>query len=605
VKSKTKHRNLIIIPVLTVISILLVSWIRIQHPPKSSCDQKILADNSANDQAAAFTPVAYIIQLSDDNASLAADYDDIKRKNIFGIAWRGDAADNLKFAKHMGYHIVTYRPGMQNLANASNIHFMIEKPENLMYSHLGVPYAIQYAKTYTSQQISQCHEYLALKNSTHTFPHNLANGWFNFNSSGKPTQFETVFDWQQKRVLDIAFDLSVAKVKEYERPEKGFLFGGLSWDVPDLTGTFQSDSVAFKSGKNNKVSLAVWTGGDYSVLHPGTSHEYSKHSDGKVAFFTGIKARFKEEYPNRKLIYLWEPYTLDNVLEEVLARPEKDELLEDVLWMTEGDNPYSLTRFADYAACFAPGKLTRDWVGSTQPNEHRFDKIKEIVGKAGIHGSWFGWFGRFNHEAAEGRIDHIYQVPNWHQLARCIPSWDNLCGVPLNERSWIGSEYKSSNSGMNSKVLYSRQHNTNKLFVVFMDPTGSVPLNPGDQVLSVKRVDNFFMETSDAGSELTISDDKITLAAVSARSSQMSSPFFSINPNPAQDHIRLTLEATGRQSALQILDVQGRLMQSAFISDRETDISIANFKNGTYFIRLYEENQLVETLSFVKDGKRF
>jgi hypothetical protein len=600
-KSTTKFRKLLFIPVIALTSVLFVSWIRIQHIQHRLYEH---AGISESQQAESFTPVAYIIQLSDDNATLASDYDDIKRKNIFGIAWRGAAADNLKFAKHMGYNTVTLRPGMHNLTEAAGIHFMIEKPENLILSHLGVPLAIQYARTYTSEQINIFQSYYCLKNNTHPFPHNMANGWFNFNTNGAPTQFAVTLDWQQKRNLHKALDLTIAEAKKMERPEHGFLFGGLSWDEPTLSGNFSSDSAAFKTGQNKGATLATWTGGDYSVLHPGTSHEFSNHTDARVAFYTELKTRIKQEFPDRKMVYLWEPYTINDLLASVLDRPEKDELLEDVLWMTEGDNNFARTKFADDATIFQPGKLTRDWVGSTQPNEHGFDKIKEIVGKAGIHGSWFGWFGRFNHNSID-RIDHIYDVPNWHQLARCIPSWDNLCGVPLNKRSWNGSEYKSTNSGMSNKVLYSRQHNTNILFVVFMDPTATVPLIAGDKVLSVKRVDNFFMETTDATSELMISADKISLATTFARSPKLSSTIFSVNPNPAKDYVKITLEGTEKNASVQILDVRGKLLQSHSIDHRETDISIAGLINGAYLIRLFEGNQLLGTLRFIKDDKRF
>jgi hypothetical protein len=84
--------------------------------------------------------------------------------------------------------------------------------------------------------------------------------------------------------------------------------------------------------------------------------------------------------------------------------------------------------FADDASLFESGIIKRDWVGCTQPNEHRFDKIKEIVGKAGIHGSWFGWFGRFN-QPGEGRIDHIYDIP--HSPLAPAGKGDTLLGQPL------------------------------------------------------------------------------------------------------------------------------------------------------------------------------
>jgi hypothetical protein len=574
-------------------------------PKRLTTAQDINNNNNAHElsessSAEAFTPVAYIIQLSADNATLASDYDNIARKNIFGIAWRGDAADNLKYAKHMGYHTVTYRPGMQNLDDAAGIHFNIEKPENLMYNNLGVYLSIEYTKNYTTAQINTYQNYYCLKNTTQPFPHNIANGWFVFNTNGSPRNFATVPDWQQKRVLDLALDLTVARAKQLERPEKGFLFGGLSWDEADLVGDFQSDSAAFKNGQNIPVGLAFWTGGDSSRLQPGTTHEFSAHSDGKAAFYKELKTRFKQEFPGRQMIYLWEPYGIrvdQGLLHDVLARPDKDELLEDVLVMSEGSNAFTLTKWADDATLFTPGRLKRDWVGSTQPNEHRFEKIKEIVGKAGIHGSWFGWFGRFNGDV--DRIDHIYDVPNWHQLARCIPSWDNLCGVPLSQRSYNVTEYRSSNSCMSDKVLYSRQHKTNKLFVVFMDPTATIPLKPGDQVLSVKRVNNFFIETSDAASELNITENTISLATSSSRAAKASS--FSVVPNPAKDYLTLKLADNQKQYSYHITDINGKQVKTDVIRESETRIPIEKLTAGAYFIRLKKENKLVDSVKFIKE----
>lgn len=579
--------------------VALTSWGIYNKPHDNSLDKKVHYELSENTDAEAFTPVAYIIQLSSDNASLASDYDDIARKNIFGIAWRGDAADNLKFAKHMGYHTVTYRPGMQHLANAADIHFNIEKPENLMYSELGATLTISYSKTYTSEQINAFQSYYCLKNNTHPFPHNMANGWFSFNTSGKPTQFATIPDWQQKRMLDLALNLTVARAKELEHPERGFLFGGLSWDEPDITGNFTSDSAAFNNSSNTGVTLAFYTGGDSSRLHPGTTHEFVFHSDGKAAFYKELKSRFKQEFPGRKLVYQWEPYNINSgALNLILGRPDRDTLLEDVLWVSEGGNAFTLTKFADDASLFTPGKLTRDWVGSTQPNEHRFDRIKEIVGKAGIHGSWFGWFGRFNAQG-EGQINNIYDVPNWHQLARCIPSWDNLCGVPLSQRSFIGGVYLSSNSSMSNKVLYSRQHKTNKLFVVFMDPTATIPLKPGDQVLSVKRVDNYFIETTDAASELNITENTISLATSSSRAAKASS--FSVVPNPAKDYLTLKFSDGQKQYSYHIIDINGKQVKTDIIRESETRIPIEKLTAGAYFIRLKEENKLVDSVKFIKE----
>jgi hypothetical protein len=535
-----------------------------------------------------------VADFSNDNATLATNYNEISLRNIYAICWRGTAADNLKYSKQMGYHQIQYIDGMENLPDATGIRFMLQKPDNLLTKDLGVKQVIQYGSTYTADKINIIQSYFCIKNTTKPFPHNIANGWFTFNNSGVPTTFAVVHDWQQKRVVDRAVELTVAEAKKLERPEKGFIFGGLAWDEPDLVGDFSNDSAAFKKGTNVAVGLSFWTGSNKSIVQPGTTHEYSTHSDGKAAYYKILKSKFKVEFPGRKMIYHWEPYKLNGeLLHDVLTRTDKIELMEDVFWTSEGEGK-QITMFADDATLFEPGKLKRDWVGSTQPNEHSFDKIKEIVGKAGIHGSWFGWFGRFN---AVG-INNIYEIPNWHQLARSIPSWDNLCGVPLSQRSFVNGVYLSSNSSMSDKVLYSRQHETNKLFVVFMDPTATIPLKPGDKVLSVKRVNNFFMETTEASSQLNITNKNISLSTTSSLDIKINS--FSISPNPTKDYLLLKMDIVQKEYSYQIIDLIGRQLKTDVIKESDTYISVDNLDTGTYFIQLKNGSNLLNSMKFIK-----
>lgn len=94
--------------------------------------------------------------------------------------------------------------------------------------------------------------------------------------------------------------------------------------------------------------------------------------------------------------------------------------------------------FADDPRIFKSGLLTRDWVGIIVPDEHGFDKIRETAAKAAIHGSWFGWFGRFSHQSDPR--NNIHQIARWEQLARAFTGWENLNGVPLEKRKWDGKE---------------------------------------------------------------------------------------------------------------------------------------------------------------------
>ena len=51
-----------------------------------------------------------------------------------------------------------------------------------------------------------------------------------------------------------------------------------------------------------------------------------------------------------------------------------------------------------------------------------------------------------------------------------------------------------------------------KLYVVFLNKAGEITLNPGEKIVSVKRVDSLFRETVDAAGDLTVSENKITLS---------------------------------------------------------------------------------------------
>lgn len=106
-------------------------------------------------------------------------------------------------------------------------------------------------------------------------------------------------------------------------------------------------------------------------------------------------------------------------------------------------------------------------------------------------------------------MKHIYEVPNWLQLIRMVANWDNLNGVNLIARRWDGYAYISPNSRIDDNIIYSRQPKTQKLFVVFLNDKGEIRLNPGEKVVSIKRVDNFFCETTDASEELKVEGNKI------------------------------------------------------------------------------------------------
>jgi hypothetical protein len=290
-------------------------------------------------------------------------------------------------------------------------------------------------------------------------------------------------------------------VRKKERQDKKFLFGGLAWDVPNLSGDFHAADAKDKE-RTSPTTLTHWSGKDCSDLHPGCTHEYRTYSDGKAAFYIALRSELRKAFPGRKLVYMLEPYRMyEHWIAVIEKRPDRNKLMEDTLVVSEGGGRF-VFEFADDPRVFRSGILQRDWAGSTVPNDHEFPVIKEVAAKAGIHGSWFGWFGRFN---APGKpMDNIYEIPRWEQLARAVANWDNLNGVPLSERKWDGHTYTSPNSCLSDTVIYSRQPKTQKLFVVILDPSASIPLKAGEKIVSIQKADNFFCESGDASAELSV-----------------------------------------------------------------------------------------------------
>ncbi len=461
---------------------------------ESGCQEKVTTADSIQ-------PKAYIIQLATEKApELPANFDDISRFNFYGICWNGKPDDNLKFARQMGYNYVMYQPGMENSPLAKDLYFYMESPEYQVYSTLGVDRSLDRKKTYPDEQKLTYQNYFALKNTDQPFPDNIASGWFTND------KFSVEPDWQQQRVIDYFVGKVKEKALSIERPENKFLFAGLAWDVPQFTGDF------YNNGK--QISLEEWNDKDSSALFPGNTHEYETYSEGKVAYYLAIKKAFRETYPNRSLCFIFEPYNYyDSWFKDLFkldSKKQEEIMLDAMITQEAGITKWSSgTEFVDDNRVYKSGIMSKSRTGSTTPDNHDLQSNKLIVAKAAINGSWVSWYGRFSGSGDRVSMKNIYEVPNWLQLIRMVANWDNLNGVNLTARRWDGSVYVSSNSRIDGNIIYSRQPKTQKLFVVFLNNKGEIKLNPGEKVVSIKRVDKYFCEISDASGELKVEGNKI------------------------------------------------------------------------------------------------
>jgi hypothetical protein len=76
---------------------------------------------------------------------------------------------------------------------------------------------------------------------------------------------------------------------------------------------------------------------------------------------------------------------------------------------------------------------------------------------------------------------------------------------------------------------------------------------------------------------------------------------FSAYPNPTTDF--LTLEVKDFELSnlhFQLFDMNGKLLQTKKMTDKETQIDMSSYANSSYFIRIIKNNQLIKTFKIIK-----
>ena len=413
-------------------------------------------------------------------------------RNFYGIAWDGKPADNMAYAQQMGYDYIIYAGGMENEENATNIRFYLESPEYFTYTR-----SVDRNREYTAEEKESISSFSALKDASLSFPDNLATGWFT-----TPDRFTILPDFQQQRVVDEVIERIFQKVEELQRPEKGFIFGGFAWDVPQLSGDF-FDKQQRLGG--NQQTLAYWRGVDSGDLYPGNTHEYTTHSDGRAAFYKTLFKRTKEKYPDAK--FIMEPWQIyDEWIKGVALRDDAKELIPDMLLQEKPG-----LEFITDKRIYDSGLTDDTCVGSTTPNIFGEDKNRETAAMAAIHGSSFGWFGRFGGTGNMPRYKNVYDVPARLLLVRVIPDWENKNGTPLEDRKWSEGVYSSPNAYISEDLIYAVQPKTGKIFVVFNSENGKTRFNLWKNGMQIYRTNGMLIEEETANDDLEISGQTIRL----------------------------------------------------------------------------------------------
>lgn len=428
-------------------------------------------------------------------------------RNFFGPIWFSSVPEAVTYARQMGNDYILYKDGMERNKGVDGMLFYLESPE---YSAYPLPRLIYKDRVYTEEEIATYEKYFAWK-SDDPFPENMATGF----SWGHTDRIGVEFDLQQQAVIDYIVDHTLSLARKIEDSAKAlgidFRFGGIAWDVPAYEGSLFWGEVPPGSGRTKPIPLSTWTGKDSTFLHEGITHEHETFMDGAIAYYKTMFAKVREVYPHAKFVF--EPWGIYDVWNRIRLRDDLKEFAPD-LYLTEGPDLSYLT--GEMTQEIASLWLGLDKMGSTSPDVIDVDENREMLGQIAVKGSWFCNYGHWARimlttGGEERPWPTIPSIPDWFKLMRQVANWDNLSEVPLSDRQWDGVAYESTNSCATPDVIYSRQPRTGKIFAVFMSGDGVVRLRPGEEVVSVSRVDGYFVESEDGMADVAIADGEIRL----------------------------------------------------------------------------------------------
>lgn len=78
--------------------------------------------------------------------------------------------------------------------------------------------------------------------------------------------------------------------------------------------------------------------------------------------------------------------------------------------------------------------------------------------------------------------------------------------------------------------------------------------------------------------------------------------FMNVYPNPTTNNLTLEVpEYMDKQLVYQVFDIQGRLLENDKIVDSYTQINTSAYSPATYFLKVIQENNLVQTFKFIKN----
>lgn len=415
-------------------------------------------------------------------------------RNIMGLCWMRDSPeDSLAYARQMGHTHVIYCHGMENSPLAEGMYFYFNDPEFSLRR-----LALDFNRKYSEKEIDRIQKSYVVASPEKAFPENMATSWY------EPPNFRNLtLDFQQQKVIDDTVRMAADKLKSIESRRPGFRVAGFSWDEPKASGNFRLppklDVADVHKAQGRNVTLAHWTGGDFSNPFPGCTHEYATYSEGKLAYYDALRREGLKLNPDFKLIA--EPYgiyenwigTVPPELAEKMERLGRGGYKFDFLMQEKsGDAFVSDPRIA--GAGYGP-----DRTASSTPNISDTERMLAESSAAAARGAWTMWYGRAGGTINAPNYKFIREIPARLKLLKAVPTWENLNVTPVPERRYDAEKmsYDSPTAHMGADCVWGKHPRDDKVFVVFLSPNAEARLPAGREVEGIYLADGLFREVMD------------------------------------------------------------------------------------------------------------
>ncbi|MEM8782094.1 MAG: carbohydrate binding domain-containing protein [Planctomycetota bacterium] len=327
-------------------------------------------------------------------------------------------------------------------------------------------------------------------NTDQPFPHNLAQlqTW----GAGVINRWEPCPDVQQDAVIDEHIAAIVAHVRAQERPDDGYLFKGVVFDVPEIWKEFNWNSNRGLPGTPDENRTAV--------ARPGVGYDHATLQEGWYHFLYRLQVELEKAFPDRGVKRIYEPAAIWADWGQYVAdipyasiTPEMTEVIRGHAMFSEKPTLEFLTQ-KELADNGWPPNLLGNATADLFPKNPSFPTQLVVLGECAARGSNFFAYGTFARQF--DRDTHTYGPDLL--LIRIVAGWENMHATPVEARLWDYDQrvYLSPTAVADEQALATVNPYTGEILGTLRSPDATIKLadglRPADSADAIRGVNAFF-----------------------------------------------------------------------------------------------------------------